>query len=106
MPYSRDYHRKYDNFRKQLQSAKPVILFLIAIVEILTLYLQLNLPRQFEFSVRRDHLFEDSHRSIMGVSDKDRDKLKARLYMKFTGESGLDYGGLARYSSGGSHHLP
>lgn len=41
----------------------------------------------------------------MGVSDKERDKLKARLYMKFTGESGLDYGGLARYSSGSSHHL-
>ena len=32
----------------------------------------------------------------MGVSDKDRYKLKARMYMKFTGESGLDYGGLAR----------
>ena len=32
----------------------------------------------------------------MAVSDKDKVKLKARLYMKFTGESGLDYGGLAR----------
>ena len=68
------------------------------------IYLQLNLPRQFEFSVRRDHLFEDSHRSIMGVSEKDKDKLKARLYMKFTGESGLDYGGLARYGSS-NHNL-
>ena len=49
-------------------------------------------------------MFEDSHRSIMGVAEKDKDKLKARLYMKFTGESGLDYGGLARYSSN-NHHL-
>jgi len=32
----------------------------------------------------------------MAISDKDKVKLKARLYMKFTGESGLDYGGLAR----------
>ena len=40
----------------------------------------------------------------MGVSDKDKDKLKARLYMKFTGESGLDYGGLARYGNS-NHHL-
>ncbi|XP_065912323.1 E3 ubiquitin-protein ligase NEDD4-like [Dysidea avara] len=79
VPYSRDYHRKYDAFRKQLLSSKPD-----------------NLPRQFDFSVRRDHLFEDSHRSIMAVSEKDKNKLKARLYMKFTGESGLDYGGLAR----------
>ena len=40
----------------------------------------------------------------MGVSEKDKDKLKTRLYMKFTGESGLDYGGLARYGSS-NHHL-
>lgn len=52
VPYSRDYHRKYDNFRKQLQSTKPVILFLIAIVEILTLHCSLisldNLNFQYE----------------------------------------------------------
>lgn len=42
----------------------------------------------------------------MGVSEKDKDKLKARLYMKFTGESGLDYGGLARYSIHNGIHQP
>lgn len=52
--------------------------------------------------MRRDHLFEDSHRSIM-VPEKDKDKLKARLYMKFTGESGLDYGGLARCCGNSKH---
>ena len=31
VPYSRDYHRKYENFRKQLETAKPVILFLIVV---------------------------------------------------------------------------
>jgi len=30
----------------------------------------------------------------MGISDAE--KLKSRLYIKFEGESGLDYGGLAR----------
>ena len=28
VPYSRDYHRKYENFRKQLQTNKPVSLYL------------------------------------------------------------------------------
>ena len=55
---------------------------------------QENLPRIFEIPVRRDHIFEDSHRAIMGV--KNRDHLKARMWVKFGGETGLDYGGLAR----------
>jgi len=41
-------------------------------------------------------VFEDSYPIIMALSDKDKYKLKARLYMKFAGESGLDYGGLSR----------
>ena len=47
-----------------------------------------------EIPVRRDHLFEDSHRRIMTIKNKDH--LKARLYIKFPNETGLDYGGLAR----------
>ena len=43
---------------------------------------------------RRDHLFEDSYDVIMNVGNVE--KLKSRLYVKFQGESGLDYGGLAR----------
>ena len=55
---------------------------------------QEGLPRQVEIPVRRDHLFEDSHRKIMTIKNKDH--LKARLYIKFPNETGLDYGGLAR----------
>ncbi|XP_064390483.1 E3 ubiquitin-protein ligase NEDD4-like [Halichondria panicea] len=77
IPYSRDYKQKYENFRKQLLSKKPD-----------------NLPRIFEIPVRRNHIFEDSHRAIM--SCKNRDHLKTRLWVKFEGEKGLDYGGVSR----------
>ncbi len=53
------------------------------------------MPRIFEIPVRRQHLFEDSHRAIM--SCKKLDHLKARLWVKFDGEKGLDYGGVSRY---------
>ncbi len=48
----------------------------------------------FDIPVRRQHLFEDSHRDIMGC--KNRNHLKARLWVKFDGEKGLDYGGVSR----------
>lgn len=48
----------------------------------------------FEIPVRRQHLFEDSHRAIM--SCKNKTHLKARLWVKFDGEKGLDYGGVSR----------
>ena len=57
--------------------------------------MQSELPRIFEIPVRRNHLFEDSHRAIM--SCKNRDHLKTRLWVKFDGEKGLDYGGVSRY---------
>ena len=53
-----------------------------------------NLPRMFEIPVRRGHVFEDSHRAIMSL--KNKDLMKARLWVKFAGEVGLDYGGVAR----------
>ena len=56
--------------------------------------LQDNLPRMFEIPVRRNHIFEDSHRAIM--SCKNKEHLKARLWVKFEGEVGLDYGGVSR----------
>ena len=55
---------------------------------------QTDLPRVFEVPVRRNHVFEDSHRSIMGCKNKDH--LKTRLWVKFDGEKGLDYGGVSR----------
>eukprot|EP00118_Oscarella_pearsei_P011920 m.83829 g.83829 ORF g.83829 m.83829 type:complete len:156 (+) comp36371_c0_seq6:3010-3477(+) len=43
--------------------------------------------------VSREDIFEDSYRQIMRMRPKD---LKKRLMIKFRGEDGLDYGGIAR----------
>lgn len=51
-------------------------------------------PKQFEVPVRRERLFEDSHRGIMGVRNKEA--MRCRLWVKFDKEKGLDYGGVAR----------
>ena len=64
--------------------------------------LQENLPRVLEIPVRRSNLFEDSHRAIMSVKNKDH--MKTRLWVKFQGEVGLDYGGVSRCV--GVHVLP
>jgi E3 ubiquitin-protein ligase HECW2 len=44
--------------------------------------------------VRRDHLLEDAFNKIMSASKKELSK--SRLYINFTGEEGLDYGGPSR----------
>ncbi|KAM9765935.1 E3 ubiquitin-protein ligase NEDD4 isoform 1-T1 [Menidia menidia] len=75
VPYSRDYKQKYDYFRKKLK--KPA-----------------DIPSRFEMKLRRNAVLEDSYRRILGV--KRADLLKARLWVEFEGEKGLDYGGLAR----------
>lgn len=43
--------------------------------------------------VSRDDIFEDSYRGILKMRPKD---LRKRLMIKFKGEEGLDYGGIAR----------
>lgn len=43
--------------------------------------------------VTRDQIFEESYRGVMKMRTKD---LKKRLMVKFKGEEGLDYGGIAR----------
>lgn len=43
--------------------------------------------------VSRDHVFEESYRQIMKMRVRD---LKKKLHIRFTGEDGLDYGGIAR----------
>lgn len=48
---------------------------------------------QCHVKVRRDHIFEDSYQEIMRQSPSD---LKKRLMIKFSGEEGLDYGGVSR----------
>ncbi|XP_061173207.1 E3 ubiquitin-protein ligase NEDD4-like isoform X1 [Saccostrea echinata] len=75
VPYSRDYKRKYDYFRSKLR--KPN-----------------NIPNKVDIKVSRDRILEDSYRAIMSL--KKTDVLKARLWIEFDGEVGLDYGGVAR----------
>ncbi|XP_051511958.1 E3 ubiquitin-protein ligase NEDD4-like isoform X2 [Myxocyprinus asiaticus] len=75
VPYSRDYKQKYDYFRKKLK--KPA-----------------DIPNRFELNVRRNAVLEDSYRRILSI--KRPDLLKARLWVDFEGEKGLDYGGVAR----------
>uniref|UniRef100_A0A8C6UJM3 E3 ubiquitin-protein ligase n=1 Tax=Neogobius melanostomus TaxID=47308 RepID=A0A8C6UJM3_9GOBI len=75
VPYSRDYKQKYDYFRKKLK--KPA-----------------DIPNRFEMKLRRSAVLEDSYRRILSV--KRPELLKARLWVEFEGEKGLDYGGIAR----------
>ncbi|XP_052098137.1 E3 ubiquitin-protein ligase NEDD4-like isoform X1 [Mytilus californianus] len=75
VPYSRDYKRKHDYFRSKLR--KPQ-----------------NIPNKVDIKVTRERIFEDSYRVISSI--KRIDFLKARLWIEFEGEVGLDYGGVAR----------
>ncbi|XP_025054259.1 E3 ubiquitin-protein ligase NEDD4-like isoform X13 [Alligator sinensis] len=75
VPYSREFKQKYDYFRKKLK--KPA-----------------DLPNRFEMKLHRNNIFEESYRRIMSV--KRPDVLKARLWIEFEAEKGLDYGGVAR----------
>ncbi|XP_043845321.1 LOW QUALITY PROTEIN: E3 ubiquitin-protein ligase NEDD4 [Dromiciops gliroides] len=75
VPYSRDYKRKYEFFRKKMKK-------------------QNDIPNRFEMKLRRNTVLEDSYRRIIAV--KRADFLKARLWIEFDGEKGLDYGGVAR----------
>ncbi|XP_047219264.1 E3 ubiquitin-protein ligase NEDD4a isoform X2 [Girardinichthys multiradiatus] len=75
VPYSRDYKQKYEYFRKKL--IKPA-----------------DIPNRFELKLKRNSLLEDSYRRILAV--KRPHLLKARLWVEYEGEKGLDYGGVAR----------
>ncbi|XP_013114565.2 E3 ubiquitin-protein ligase Nedd-4 isoform X2 [Stomoxys calcitrans] len=75
VPYSRDYKQKYEYFKSHLR--KPT-----------------NVPNKFEVRVRRISILEDSYRIISQVTKTDL--LKTKLWVEFEGETGLDYGGLAR----------
>uniref|UniRef100_A0A3Q4BM07 E3 ubiquitin-protein ligase n=1 Tax=Mola mola TaxID=94237 RepID=A0A3Q4BM07_MOLML len=72
---TQDYKQKYDYFRKKLK--KPA-----------------DIPNRFEMKMRRNTVLEDSYRRILSV--KRADLLKARLWVEFEGEKGLDYGGVTR----------
>nr|XP_033775502.1 E3 ubiquitin-protein ligase NEDD4 isoform X3 [Geotrypetes seraphini] len=75
VPYSRDYKRKYEYFRKKLKRMTDI-------------------PNRFEMKLRRNAILEDSYRRILAI--KRADLLKARLWIEFDNEKGLDYGGVAR----------
>ncbi|XP_052863204.1 E3 ubiquitin-protein ligase Nedd-4-like [Anopheles cruzii] len=75
VPYSRDYKQKYEFFKNQLH--KPN-----------------NVPNKIDIKVKRASIFEDSYRVINSVTRTDL--LKTKLWVEFEGETGLDYGGLAR----------
>ncbi|XP_064863674.1 E3 ubiquitin-protein ligase NEDD4-like isoform X7 [Oncorhynchus nerka] len=75
VPYSREFKQKYDYFRKKLK--KPA-----------------DIPNRFEMKLHRTNIFEESYRRIMSL--KKPDILKARLWIEFESEKGLDYGGVAR----------
>lgn len=53
-----------------------------------------GLPNKFDIRVKRSQIFEDSYRAIMTCHKPDH--LKAKLWIEFDGEVGLDYGGLTR----------
>ncbi|XP_062853557.1 itchy E3 ubiquitin protein ligase a [Trichomycterus rosablanca] len=54
---------------------------------------QLTMPQHIKIHVSRKTLFEDSFQQIMSVHPQD---LRRRLWIIFSGEEGLDYGGVAR----------
>lgn len=116
VPYSRDYKQKYEYFRKKLK--KPVSVSsstvtsahihaysfysasLFPLDEVKDSELtnvvstQTDIPNRFEMKIKRNTVLEDSYRRILSV--KRPELLKARLWLEFEGEKGLDYGGLAR----------
>lgn len=55
---------------------------------------QADIPNRFEMKLHRGNIFEESYRRIMSL--KRPDVLKARLWIEFESEKGLDYGGVAR----------
>ncbi|KAJ6664254.1 hypothetical protein lerEdw1_008473 [Lerista edwardsae] len=86
VPYSRDYKRKYEFFRKKLKKQFADIQF--------SVYLQSDVPNKFDIKLHRATIFEESYRRIISV--RKPEYLKARLWIEFDGEKGLDYGGVAR----------
>ncbi|CAJ0964046.1 unnamed protein product, partial [Mesorhabditis belari] len=73
IPYSRDFKRKVEYLRQKLPRATS--------------------NGKCDLIIHRDSIFEDSYRQIM---DKSVSELRHKLWIEFAGETGLDYGGVAR----------
>uniref|UniRef100_A0A8C4R5U2 HECT-type E3 ubiquitin transferase n=1 Tax=Eptatretus burgeri TaxID=7764 RepID=A0A8C4R5U2_EPTBU len=76
VPYSRDYQRKYEFYVQKLPKPPG------------------DSTNRFGMKLRRAHIFEDSFRLLMIV--KRVELLRAKLWIEFDSEKGLDYGGVAR----------
>ncbi|XP_076361477.1 E3 ubiquitin-protein ligase HECW2-like isoform X1 [Tachypleus tridentatus] len=76
-PYRRDFEAKLRNFYRKLESKGFG-----------------QGPSKLKLNIRRDNLLEDAFTKIMAASKKDLQK--SRLYISFSGEEGLDYGGPSR----------
>ncbi|XP_065839906.1 E3 ubiquitin-protein ligase HECW2-like isoform X2 [Oscarella lobularis] len=77
VPYKRDFESKLRTFHRRLASAGYA-----------------KGPSRIELQLRRDHVLEDAYAGLISRTSK---QLKqSRLYVKFAGEEGLDYGGLSR----------
>ena len=119
MQYSRDYKQKNINFRSKLrpQVSETTIVCTWESVTSLPPSLppslhpslppspsfllpphQHQIPKYFKLPVHRNNIFETTYNGIMNV--RDPEVLKARLYVVFHEEVGLDYGGLARSGGG------
>ncbi|CAH1273695.1 SMURF2 [Branchiostoma lanceolatum] len=72
--YKRDLHQKLKNLRAELSQLQPQ-------------------AGHCRIEVSREEIFEESYRQVMKMRPKD---LRKRLMVKFKGEEGLDYGGVAR----------
>jgi len=55
--------------------------------------LKVDMTSKVEIRIRRSCVFEDSFAALSNISAVD---LKRRVWIRFDGEDGLDYGGLAR----------
>jgi len=76
-PYRRDFEAKLRTFHKQMVG---------------NMYGQG--PGKIRLKIRRSHILQDAFEQVMKQSS--RALHKEKLYIKFTGEEGLDYGGPAR----------
>ncbi|XP_067931737.1 E3 ubiquitin-protein ligase SMURF2-like [Watersipora subatra] len=72
--YKRDLVHKLKVLRTELQATQPQ-------------------TGHCRMEINRNEIFEDSYRQVMKMRPKD---LRKRLMVKFRGEEGLDYGGIAR----------
>ncbi|CAJ0562339.1 unnamed protein product, partial [Mesorhabditis spiculigera] len=73
IPYSRDFKRKVEYLRQKLPRATS--------------------NGKCDLIIHRENIFADSYRQIM---DKSPSELRHKLWIEFAGETGLDYGGVAR----------